>query len=99
LESGEGFRSAFFFEKRAFPFSCLTVVDYEFQVGTVAVGVLADFDFALSHGHIVATWLPRKQVNSRYYAFFYVTMIDARKAVFSLAKWPFQSVKADVAKW
>jgi hypothetical protein len=31
----------------------------------------------------VATSLPQKQVNSRYYAFFCVTMIDAKKAPFT----------------
>jgi hypothetical protein len=52
-------------------------------MGTVAVGVFVNLDFALSHGPTVATWLPQKQVSSRYYAFFCVRMSEARKAAFS----------------
>jgi hypothetical protein len=46
----------------------------------------------------VAIWLPQKQVISRYYAFFCVTMSDAQETVFSEGKWPFQSGNADVAQ-
>jgi hypothetical protein len=41
----------------------------------------------------VATSLPQKQVNSRYYAFFCVTMIETPKKLFSERKWPFQRAK------
>jgi hypothetical protein len=61
--------------------------------------VFTELDFVLPHGLSIATSLPQKQVNLRYYAFLCVTMIEARKAAFCLAKWPFQSRKADVAEW
>src|SRR6516162_1653668 len=61
-------------KKTALALPALAEVDHESQVWPVGVGVFANPDFALSHGHTVATLLPKKQVKPRYFAFFPVSI-------------------------
>ena len=93
LERGERIGLLFGLKETALALSRLAVVHHEFQMRTIAVAVSANPDFTSSHAITVATLLPQKQVNSRYYAFLCVTMIDARKTLFSEWKRLFQSEK------
>src|SRR5262249_10238620 len=83
LERGERFGLLFRFKKAPLSFSGLAVIDDEFQVRTIAIPILANPDFALSHVITVGTLLAQKQVKSRYYRFLCVTIKEARKGHFS----------------
>src|SRR6266436_4147715 len=74
LERRERFGLLFGLEETAFPLSRFTVVHHEFEMRTIAIGVFADPDFALSHAATVAILLPQIQAKSRQNASLYVRM-------------------------